>query len=82
MNEIQEQFEKRTGLSHQKPECKRDLTIFRKGFEAGRAFAIACDCQLLGNPCNKHNIGHDCYLENEFRCGGKPCTIDFAATSK
>ena len=38
MNEIQKQFEKRTGLSYKSPECKYELTIFRKGFEAGRIF--------------------------------------------
>jgi len=35
MNYIQEQFEKRTGLSIT---LKAELTIFRKGVEAGRAF--------------------------------------------
>jgi len=33
--------------------------------------------QLLGNPCNQHNFGHACYLETEYICDTKPCTIDF-----
>ena len=38
MNYIQEQFEKRIGLKHTNPECRFELTIFRKGVEAGKAF--------------------------------------------
>ena len=70
MNYIQEDFEKRTGLSHKNPECRYELTIFRKGVESGRFYeverieALRNKIERLSQIILNHDTNHTYKCEN------------------